>query len=184
MEAFEQITEDDIRASVSRLDFNLQSMTRDEFADRLVGLMKGELMPKDVQGISDETMERIYALAYSAFSAGRIDDARTLFQFLCANDYLSGRYWLGLGACEYAEEDYASAVQAYAMACLTSPGDPRPRLRSADCLLALGQPSSAITALREAVELCGDAAEHASRRARAEKLLGVVEASLAELAEA
>lgn len=178
MVGLEQLTEEDVRASVEKLDFKLKSITKEEFANRLVGMLKGEILPKDVQGITDENMERLYAVAYNAFQAGQYEEARSLFQFLCLNDYLTQKYWIGLGACAYSTEDYDAALRAYVMGALAVPADPKPRMRAADCWLALGNLQAAMTALRETEALCGDQKQYAKYKERSGALIKVLETRL------
>lgn len=169
MTVFDQITEQDIVAAIDKVEFNLTSIDKDEFTRRMVGLVRGELLPKDVQGIDDEQMEQIYALAYNALQAGRTDEAEKLFQFLCENDFTVSRYWLGLGACRFMMERPGSAAQAYSMAAVAAPEDPRPVLRAADCWLAMGEVTVTLALLEQGIALCvGD--EHDERHAQATAL--------------
>lgn len=184
MNVLTQLSEEDIRAAVERMDFRLKSVTREEFADRIVGMIKGEMTPKDVQGIDDATMERLYAIAYNTFQAGKYDQARELFQYLTVTDYTKPKYWNGLGATAFSTKNWTEALNAYGMACQTAPKDPKPRLRAADCWLALGDVENALMGLDEAASLCGDNPKFADEKAKAQGLSKILRERLVKKEEA
>lgn len=79
------------------------------FYDGLVTLM-------DVEGISDEEMETIYALGYNFFNIGNYEAARDIFTGLTAYAPYTNHYWRALGAVNQQMKDYSEAISAYDMA--------------------------------------------------------------------
>lgn len=169
-----QMTEEDIRKAVLRAGDLIPGVADEAAADAIVGLMTGELTLKDVQGLSDDQMESIYALAYNAFRAGRHDEAHKLFVFLSLFDPFDPRFWLGLGACRFSMGDFDNAVDAYSMAGFIDELDPVAHLRCADCQLALGHTEDAISSLEIAVERATDKPDHQKTLERAEALIGLL----------
>lgn len=52
-----------------------------------------------LRGLSEDTLEQLYALGFNQYQAGKWDDAQKIFQALCMLDHYDARYFLGLGAC-------------------------------------------------------------------------------------
>lgn len=71
---------------------------------------------KEIHGISDETMENIYAHAYQFYNEGRLDDAEKFFRFLCLYDLKNPDYFIGLGAVNQLKKNYEKACEFYSLA--------------------------------------------------------------------
>ena len=101
MQGMIELQEADVRAAVAKAGLSIPNLTQDEVADRVVGVLKGDLRLMDAQGLTDEATDGVYSLAYSTFRAGNFANAHKLFVFLCTFDHLNHKYWMGLGACRY-----------------------------------------------------------------------------------
>ena len=178
-----ELTEADIRAAVERFGEVIPGVSNEKVADHAVAALKGELVLKDAHGLTDSSMEAVYAVAYNEFQANRFEEAHRLFVFLTMFDHLNYKYWMALGACRFGAKSYGAAAAAYGMAGMIEDADPVPPLRAADCYLADGDVDTATEALEFGVKLCGDNPKHASDRKRAEAILEMI-AKNAETANA
>jgi type III secretion system low calcium response chaperone LcrH/SycD len=80
------------------------------------GFMNGLITLQELEGISDEEMETIYALGYNFFTYGKYDAAKDIFTGLTAYAPYTAHYWRALGAVNQQLKDYLEAVAAYDMA--------------------------------------------------------------------
>ena len=80
------------------------------------GFMNGLITLQELEGISDEEMETIYALGYNFFTYGKYDAAKDIFTGLTAYAPYTAHYWRALGAVNQQLKDYSEAVAAYDMA--------------------------------------------------------------------
>lgn len=94
---------------------------------------------KDVQGISDEQMNSLYAFAHQFYEQGRLDDAEKFFHFLCIYDFYNSHYWMGLAAVHQLKQNHQKAIDLYAIAFAQGKNDWRPMFYTGQCHLALGK---------------------------------------------
>ncbi len=134
-------------------------------------VLKGRSI-REIQGLSDEQMEAIYATAYTLYNGGRYEDAEKIFQCLSLFDHLGHRYWMGLGATRQMLKKYKEAIDAYSMAAVLNLKDPQASLHAAECNLALNNIEGAKSALRCTLEY-GE--KDPKAKARAEALLSFLE---------
>lgn len=80
------------------------------------GFMNGLITLQELEGISDEEMETIYALGYNFFTYGKYDAAKDIFTGLTAYAPYTAHYWRALGAVNQQLKDYLEAIAAYDMA--------------------------------------------------------------------
>ena len=80
------------------------------------GFMNGLITLQELEGISDEEMETIYALGYNFFTYGKYDAAKDIFTGLTAYAPYTAHYWRALGAVNQQMKDYVEAIAAYDMA--------------------------------------------------------------------
>ena len=109
---------------------------------------------KELKGISNEELEAVYSLAFGYYQTGRYDDAQKLFQFLVLFDHLNAKYWFGLGAVQQVKKDYKGALTSYGYCSFLDLENPKPQLHSAECFIALGDKTNAISALDALEEFC------------------------------
>lgn len=98
---------------------------------------------KDVQGISDEQMNSLYAFAHQFYEQGRLDDAEKFFHFLCIYDFYNSHYWMGLAAVHQLKQNHQKAIDLYAIAFAQGKNDWRPMFYTGQCHLALGKVAKA-----------------------------------------
>ena len=119
-------------------------MSRDKQQDEQLALdvvdaVLGGAALKDVQGLSDEHMNGLYAFAFQFYEQGRLDDAEKFFHFLCIYDLNNSHYWMGLAAVHQLKQNHQKAIDLYAIAFAQGKNDYRPMLYTGQCHLALGK---------------------------------------------
>ncbi len=87
------------------------------------GFMNGLITLQELEGISDEEMETIYALGYNFFTYGKYDAAKDIFTGLTAYAPYTAHYWRALGAVNQQMKDYTEAIAAYDMAVANDEND-------------------------------------------------------------
>lgn len=110
----------------------------------------------EMRNILPEELEAAYAVAYTYYQTGRLDDAEKLFRFLTLFDHTEVKYWLGLGAVLQARRKFKEAIKPYACAMLLDRGEVRATYHLAECQLAIGEIGEAVAAL-DILEGCADA---------------------------
>jgi len=80
------------------------------------GFMNGLITLQELEGISDDEMETIYALGYNFFTYGKYDAAKDIFTGLTAYAPYTAHYWRALGAVNQQLKDYGEAIASYDMA--------------------------------------------------------------------
>jgi type III secretion system low calcium response chaperone LcrH/SycD len=114
----------------------------------LMEAMDNGLTNADLAGITDGQLEALYALGHNLYTAGRHQDAETVFQALCLYDYTQSRFWLGLAGSLQANGHYQKAAEGYSMAALSDGlKDPSPFYYAAICFLKMGDAESALGSL-------------------------------------
>ncbi len=129
----------------------------------------------DLRGIGEKDLAAVYSIAYGLYNNGQFENAEKVFQFLCFYGHLEKKHWMGLAATRQMLKKFEDACQAYGMAALLDPGDPRPPLHAADCFLALGRYKEAESALSGALHFAGEKPEYEDVRQRARTLLSLLE---------
>ena len=81
---------------------------------------------KMLHDVPSDTIEHIYAIGYSFFQSGRVEQAMKVFQLLSLLDHYQPRFFIGLGAARQEIGDYLLAIDAYSYAALMDGDDPRP----------------------------------------------------------
>jgi type III secretion system low calcium response chaperone LcrH/SycD len=116
------------------------------------GLSKGATLG-DAAGITTETLEAGYGLAYNLYNAGNYTDAEKLFSALCIYNHLDTRFWMGLGGSRQAGGNLAGAIDAYNMATIASAlDDPAPSVHAGLCYLKQGDTENAAALFDAALE--------------------------------
>lgn len=115
---------------------------------------------KDVHGIPSDTMEGLYAYAYDFYNKGRLDEAETIFRFLCIYDFYNPDYIMGLAAVSQLKKQFQKACDLYAVAFALSKNDYRPVFFTGQCQLFMRKAAKA----RQCFELvCEQSADEALR---------------------
>ncbi|HHM8495586.1 TPA: SycD/LcrH family type III secretion system chaperone PcrH [Pseudomonas aeruginosa] len=129
-----------------------------------------------LRGLSEDTLEQLYALGFNQYQAGKWDDAQKIFQALCMLDHYDARYFLGLGACRQSLGLYEQALQSYSYGALMDINEPRFPFHAAECYLQLGDLDGAESGFYSARALAAAQPAHEALAARAGAMLEAVTA--------
>lgn len=130
----------------------------------------------EMNGITPEELEAVYALAYDYYRTGRTDDAETLFRFLTTFDHLNEKYWMGMAAIFQVKKDFKRASESYALVSgVLNIHNVRAPYYAAECFLALGDRKNALSALGHVKEFADTKTEegrtYKAKAIRLEKLI-------------
>jgi len=143
----------------------------------LEGLLEGATF-REMYDISDETMEAVYAQAYEFYQSGRLDDAESLFRWLCVYDFYNVDYAMGFGAVLQLKKNYAKALDVYGLAYSISRGDARILLYAGQCNLRLRRWAKARKCFNS---ILADAAAGESLQVKARAYLDVMESQFPQM---
>lgn len=146
--------------------------------DVMQAVLNGSAL-KDLQGVSTEQMDGLYAFAYEFYEQGRLDDAQRFFHFLCIYDFYNPQYWMGLAAVHQLKQNFQKAVDLYAVAFAQGKNDYRPMLYTGQCHLALGRAGKA----RLCFEYVLESVQEPALREQASAYLSVLSDIETELSE-
>ena len=126
-EAVEQLSE-----LVERLDSGaLQGITS--------GILEEGYTFGDFSDLSDDELEAAYASAFNLIDQGKATDAEKLFRLLLTLDHHDHRFWMGLGVSLQLQKKFRLANATYAHLYTLDYENCVPPLRSAECLMNLGE---------------------------------------------
>lgn len=134
-------------------NFNMESMSKEQIEAAVQSFMGGATV-REVKGLTDGEMEAIYSVAFGFYNTGRYDDAEKVFKFLVMFDHLSQKYWVGLGAVNQVKKNYDNAITCYGFASFLNLKNPKPQYHAAECYLALGDKTNALSALNALDKFC------------------------------
>jgi len=106
-----------------------------QYSDDLLEAIQSGATLKDVNSVSNDTMNDVYKLAYDFYHHGKLNDAESLFRFLCIYDFYNPEYAMGLAAVYQLKKDYQKAIDFYALAYSLSKDDYRPMFYAGQCNL-------------------------------------------------
>ena len=121
----------------------------------------------DSIGLSPESVETLYELAYRLYEGGKYEDSEKAFRFLTSVAAFDKKNWMGLGASLQMQKAYEQAIQAYMIASILDPAEAMVHLHIADCLFAQGKAQEALRALNTAESI---AKKHAHAAALIEQI--------------
>lgn len=130
-----------------------------------------------ITGITSETLEGLYAIAYQYYTVEDYENAQILFQALCTYKHNEQKFWLGLAGSRQALQDYKGAIDAYSMAGITSSlQNPLPFFYAAQCFIKMEDKENAIISLKALLTM-GEATnkEHAFCKEKAKEILSLLE---------
>lgn len=115
----------------------------DVYSEKLMDALQNGATMQDIHGVSSDTMQDIYKLAYDFYHQGKLSDAESLFRFLCIYDFYNPEYAMGLGAVYQLKKNYAKAIEFYALAYSLAKEDYRPMFYAGQCNLMMRQAAQA-----------------------------------------
>ena len=121
-------------------------INEEEIKAAVDGLLAGGTV-RDLKGITTAEIETIYRMGYNFYTTGNYKDADTVFRYLVLLDHTNQKYWTALGSVLQVERKFDKAATAFAYAGFLDLTNPKPQFYAAQCFLALGDKSSALSAL-------------------------------------
>jgi len=128
----------------------------EQYSDSLIEAIQNGATLKDVNSVSNETMNDVYKLAYDFYHHGKLNDAESLFRFLCIYDFYNPEYSMGLAAVYQLKKDYQKAIDFYALAYSLSKDDYRPMFYAGQCNLMQRRAVQARKCFEIVVARCSD----------------------------
>jgi type III secretion system low calcium response chaperone LcrH/SycD len=104
-------------------------------------------------GISQDSLDTIYAIAYHLYQDKEFEKASDVFRILCIFEPLMHIGWFGLALSEHEQERWQAALEAYTMASITDSETPLPHFHSAECYEAMNDIPKTLEALDLAIEI-------------------------------
>jgi type III secretion system low calcium response chaperone LcrH/SycD len=135
------------------------------------GFMNGLITLQELEGISDQEMETIYALGYNFFTYGKYDAAKDIFVGLTAYAPYTAHYWRALGAVNQQLKDYAEAISAYDMAVANDENDVVSYVYRGESHILSGNIEIGLQDLDTVIRIGGHYPEHGAWVTRAHLLL-------------
>lgn len=146
--------------------------TRQKIAENVLFLMKEKGMTlQEATGISDETLEEIYSLAYGYYNQGKYKESLALFHLLAGSSPTTYKYVLGAAASNYQLGLYEEAALGFFCSLHLNAKDPMPAYYIADCFLQQNLLEEAMEFAKATIILCEDRPEYDSLKARCELII-------------
>lgn len=148
----------------------MKEINEDIIAETAKKLIEDVTTVRDLKGITDGEMEAVYSLGFNFYNTGRIEDAEKVFKFLVLFDHMNPKYWTGMGAVQQVKREYEAAVTSYGFASFLDLENPKPQFHAAECYLAMGDRTNALSALAALAKFAPDTEEGRAYRAKGEEL--------------
>ena len=136
----------------------MATMTQAQIEEAAKKFLNGSTI-KELKGIKNEELEAVYSLAFNFYRSGKYDEAGKLFDFLALFDHLNAKFWMGVGAVRQVKKNFTGAIQAYAYASFLNLHNPKPQFHAAECFLALGDKTNALSAIAALEQFCSKETE-------------------------
>lgn len=137
------------------------------------GFMNGLITLQELEGISEEEMETIYALGYNFFTYGKYDAAKDIFTGLTAYAPYTAHYWRALGAVNQQLKDYPEAIAAYDMAVANDETDVVSYVYRGESQILSGNVPAGLQDLETVVQIGGNYPEYTPWVQRSNLLLKI-----------
>ncbi|MCE0489030.1 SycD/LcrH family type III secretion system chaperone [Pantoea sp. Mb-10] len=135
-----------------------------DMALQLMEYIQRGITLRDIEDVSDETMEEMYACAYYLYQERRLEEAEVLFKLLCMYDFNNADYVIGLGSVHQLKRNYQKACDFYALAFVMAEENYLPMLYGGQCNLLMGNIGKALQCFKNIIDKCSD--EKIKARAR------------------
>jgi type III secretion system low calcium response chaperone LcrH/SycD len=134
---------------------------------------------KKMLGMTDDTVEGMYAQAHRFYERGKYRDALEMFRLLTLMDGQDLRFTMGTAASLHMLKEYSAAVQVYTICGVLDPKDPVSHYHAADCYIKKGERFSAVVCLEMAIKRAADKPEYAQLKERAQLTMTSLKEELA-----
>lgn len=156
-------------------DQNLSKGQKVKLEKAFTEIFEKGALPKDALGLSNETMEAMYAHGYRLYQSAKYKDAGYIFHLLQTLNPADPRNYLGMGACLHRLGKYETAVFMYQVAADLEKENPMPFYYYSDCAIKMGHLNKAIFLLKEVVKRAGSKTEYEAIKDRAQMTIRSLE---------
>lgn len=126
---------------------------------------------KDATGISEESLEEVYSLAYTYYTQGKYQESIALFEFLAGTSPTVYKYAFGLGASHHQIQNYEEAAIAFFISLQLDPENPIPAYYVTDCMLKQNLNEEAEELAELTSSICGKRPEYAELKQRCDLIV-------------
>lgn len=126
---------------------------------------------EQLEGVTDEEAETIYALGYNLFTYGMYEQAKDVFTKLTAYAPFTSHYWRALGAVNQQLQIYPEAIVGYDMAVATDEADIVSYVYRGESKILSGKIPEGIEDLKAAASIGAQSPEFAAWVVRASMLV-------------
>lgn len=162
-------------------DQKLNKEQRDKLEKAFVEVFEHGVLPKDAMGLSDQTIEAIYAHAYRLYQSAKYKNAGYIFHILQSLNPRDPRFYLGMGACLHRLGNYETASFMYQVAGDVDVENPMPYYYCSDCRIKMGHFKRAVFLLKEVVKRTLNKPEFEAIRDRSLMTISSLEQQLTEV---
>jgi len=134
--------------------------------ERVMKWMKGEITLAELSAVSGPEMLEMAVIGFSMYEQGRYDDARVIFDALCALDPREPYYRTALGAVYLAQENLEQAEQLFNEAIRLNDREIASYVNRGEVYLRQGKILEAAQDFKKAVDLDPENKDPLTRRAR------------------
>ncbi len=155
------------KLTYDKIDINDKKQIR-ALADHVLENLEKGMPLQQAVGLSDESMEEIYSLAYGFYNQGKFTESLSLFQFLSSASPTTYKYILGLASSLHQLQSYEEAAIGFCYAFNLDPDDPIPTYFATDCFLKLNRNEEAEELADVTIAICGDKPEFQELKTKCE----------------
>ncbi len=134
--------------------------------ERVKKWVQGEITLAELSAVSGPEMLEMAVIGFSMYEQGRYDDARVIFDALCALDPREGYYRTALGAVYLAQENLEQAEQLFNEAIRLNDREIASYVNRGEVYLRQGKILEAAQDFKKAVDLDPNGTDPLTRRAR------------------
>lgn len=107
----------------------------------------------EIKNMDQKILESVYFIAFNYYETRRLEDAESLFMFLCIHDHRDTRFLTGLGCCRNDLEDSDTALVLFEKALKSNKHDPHTLLALATAYSSSGDVDKATSVLNDAIKV-------------------------------
>ena len=126
---------------------------------------------REATGVSDETLEEIYSLAYGFYNQGRYEESIALFQLLAGCAPTHYKYVLGLASSYHQINAYEEAAAGFLLALQLEVTNPIPAYYAADSFLKREMQEEADEMAKMTIDICGTRPEYSELKERCQLIV-------------
>lgn len=156
---------------MNKEQFNFNLLDKEKaraIAKEVLEQMEEGMTLQEATGVSNETLEEIYSLAYGFYNQGKYKESAALFEFLAGASPTTYKYVLGLASSYHQLGAYEEASAGFFIALNIESDNPIPAYYIMDCFLKQNLLEEAEEFAELTIEICEDRPEYQDLKGRCE----------------